>query len=72
MATTGTCATAMTSSRRCRLRFEPEYVSNACCSDHPDEQEKFRRVVMQGHIDAEDFNGVSPHFIDLMFYTSCS
>lgn len=29
------------------------------CSDHPEIQEKIRRVVEQGHIDDEDFNGVS-------------
>ena len=28
-------------------------------SDHPEIQAKIRRVIEQGHIDAEDFNGVS-------------
>ena len=28
-------------------------------SDHPDVQEKIRRVITQGHIDPDDFNGVS-------------
>lgn len=28
-------------------------------SDHPEVQEKIRRVIKQGHIDPEDFNGVS-------------
>jgi hypothetical protein len=28
------------------------------CSAYPDVQAKIRRVVQQGHIDAEDFNGV--------------
>lgn len=27
-------------------------------SEHPDLQEKIRRVIEQGFIDAEDFNGV--------------
>jgi len=34
-------------------------------SDHPDIQEKIRRVIEQGHIDEEDFNGVS------LFLTDC-
>jgi hypothetical protein len=29
------------------------------CSDHPELQAKIRRVIEQGHIDAEDFKGVS-------------
>jgi hypothetical protein len=28
-------------------------------SGHPEVQEKIRRVIKQGHIDADDFNGVS-------------
>lgn len=28
---------------------------------HPELQEKVRRVVTQGYIDPEDFNGVGPH-----------
>lgn len=28
-------------------------------SNHPDVREKIQRVVTQGHIDPEDFNGVS-------------
>jgi len=28
-------------------------------SDHPEIQAKIRRVIEQGHIDAEDFKGVS-------------
>lgn len=27
--------------------------------DHPDVREKIQRVITQGHIDPEDFNGVS-------------
>jgi hypothetical protein len=28
-------------------------------SEHPDVQEKIKHVIKQGHIDPEDFNGVS-------------
>jgi hypothetical protein len=28
-------------------------------SNHPDVREKIQRVITQGHIDPEDFNGVS-------------
>lgn len=33
-------------------------LTTVTCRDHPEIQEKVRRVVMQGHIDPEDFNGV--------------
>lgn len=43
-------------------------LANVCDSAHVDIQEKIRRVVEQGHIDAEDFNGVciEPHSISYL------
>jgi hypothetical protein len=35
--------------------------------NHPDLQEKVKRVITQGFIDPEDFNGVSAHF-QLLFW----
>jgi hypothetical protein len=37
---------------------------------HPDLQEKVRRVITQGFIDPEDFNGVSNNIIEPLFHVS--
>ena len=35
-----------------------DWADSLATSDHPDVQEKIKRVIEQGHIDLEDFKGV--------------